>query len=125
MRNIFINEFGRLRSGWRVLLWVLAFFVVFFVLTQAVRIINVLVTRTGLTLRPASVIFDFVYRLILLLAALGAGYLCVRFLEGLPWRSLRLTLHRAWWRDLLIGSAIGFAAIVVAVAIAKLGGGLH
>ena len=125
MRNIFINEFGRLRSGWRVLLWVLAFFIVFFVLTQAVRIVNVLVTRTGLTLPPASIIFDFVYRLILLLAALGAGYLCTRFLEGLPWRSLGLTLHRAWWQDLLVGSAIGFAAIVVAVAIAKLGGGLH
>jgi membrane protease YdiL (CAAX protease family) len=125
MRNIFFNEFGRLRSGWRVVLSVLAFFVVLFVLTVAVRILYALVATTGLTLSPRSPIFDFVYRFILLLAALGAGYLCARFLEGLPWRSLGLTLHRAWWRDLLIGSVIGFAAIVVAVAIAKLGGGLH
>lgn len=125
MRNVFINEFGRLRSGWRVVLSVLAFFVVLFVLTVAVRILYALVATTGLTLPRANFIFEFVYRLILLIAALGAGYLCARFLEGLPWRSLGLTLHRAWWRDLLIGSAIGFAAIVVAVAIAKLGGGLH
>jgi len=125
MRNIFINEFGRLRSGWRVVLSVVAFLVVLFVLTVAVRILYLLVARTGLTLPRANFIFEFVYRLILVVAALGAGYLCARFLEGLPWRSLGLTLHRAWWRDLLIGSAIGFAAIVVAVAIAKLGGGLH
>jgi len=125
MRNIFINEFGRLRSGWRVVLSVVAFLVVLFVLTVAVRILYLLVARTGLTLPRANFIFEFVYRLILVVAALGAGYLCARFLEGLPWRSLGLTLHRAWWRDLLIGSAIGFAAIVVAVGIAKLGGGLH
>jgi hypothetical protein len=34
-------------------------------------------------------------------------------------------LHRRWWWDLLIGSAIGFAAILIGVAVAKLGGGLQ
>ena len=65
------------------------------------------------------------YRVSLLATALAAGYLCARVLEGLPWRSLGLTLHSGWLRDLLVGSAIGFAAIVVAVAIAMLGGGLR
>jgi membrane protease YdiL (CAAX protease family) len=46
-------------------------------------------------------------------------------LEQLPWRSLGLTLHPGWFRDLLIGSAIGFATLVVAVAIAMLGSGLR
>lgn len=125
MRNVFINEFGRLRSGWRVLLYVLAFLVVLFVLTQAVRILYALVATSGFKLPRANYISEFVYRLLLLVGALAAGYLCARFLEDLPWRCLGLTLHRGWWRDLLIGSAIGFAAIVVGVAIAKLGGGLH
>jgi membrane protease YdiL (CAAX protease family) len=73
----------------------------------------------------ADFIWDMLYRLSLLATALAAGYLCARVLEGLPWRSLGLTLHRRWWWDLLIGSAIGFAAILIGVAVAKLGGGLQ
>jgi membrane protease YdiL (CAAX protease family) len=73
----------------------------------------------------ADFIWDMLYRLSLLTTALAAGYLCARVLEGLPWRSLGLTLHRRWWWDLLIGSAIGFAAILIGVAVAKLGGGLQ
>jgi membrane protease YdiL (CAAX protease family) len=65
------------------------------------------------------------YRISLVATALVAGYLCARFLEGLPWRSLGLTLHRGWFRDLVIGSAIGFAALAVGVGISMLGGGLH
>jgi membrane protease YdiL (CAAX protease family) len=59
-----------------------------------------------------------------LAAALGAGYLCARLLEGLPWRSLGMTLHERWLRDLVIGSAIGFAALALAVGIATVAGGL-
>ena len=62
-----------------------------------------------------------VFRGALLGAALGAGYFCVRFLEGLPWRSLGLTFHPGWFRDLVFGFAIGFASLVVAVAIASRG----
>lgn len=125
MRYIFINDFGRLRSGWRVVLYILAFIAVLFLLTAAMRVLYALVTLSGLPLSHTSPVWDILYRLSLLFAALVAGYLCARVLEGLPWRSLGLTLHRGWFRDLLIGSAIGFASLLVAVAIAKLGGGLH
>ena len=36
-------------------------------------------------------------------------------LEDLPWRSLGLTFHQGWLRDLCVGFAIGFAALAVAV----------
>ena len=125
MRNVFINDFGRLRSGWRVALFTLLILAISLVLTIALRFAYAFVTTSGVALPRAAFVWDMVYRLSLLATALAAGYLCARVLEGLPWRSLGLTLHRRWWWDLLIGSALGFAAIAVAVVIAKLGGGLH
>lgn len=125
MRRLFINEFGRLRSGWRVALFILLVVAISLLLTIAIRFAYASVTASGVALPRAAFVWDMLYRVSLLVTALAAGYLCARVLEGLPWRSLGLTLHRGWWWDLLIGSAIGFAAILIAVAIAKLGGGLH
>ena len=64
-------------------------------------------------------------RLFLLLSALGAGYFCTRFLEGLPWRALGLTLHKLWYRDLIVGAAIGILTLAAAVAIGFAVGGLR
>ncbi len=125
MRKIFINDFGRLRSGWRVALFILLITAISLLLTIALRFAYAFVSTSGVALPRAAFVWDMLYRLSLLATALVAGYLCARVLEGLPWRSLGLTLHRRWWWDLLIGSAIGFAAILIAVAIAKLGGGLQ
>ena len=125
MRKLFINEFGRLRSGWRVTLFILLITAISLLLTIALRFAYAFVSTSGVALPRAAFVWDMLYRLSLLATALVAGYLCARGLEGLPWRSIGLTLHRRWWWDLLIGSAIGFAAILIAVAIAKLGGGLQ
>jgi uncharacterized protein len=125
MHKIFINEFGRLRSGWRVALFILLITAISLVLTIALRFAYAFVITSSVALPRADFIWDMLYRLSLLATALAAGYLCARVLEGLPWRSLGLTLHRRWWWDLLIGSAIGFAAILIGVAVAKLGGGLQ
>jgi uncharacterized protein len=57
-------------------------------------------------------------------AALIAGYVCTRFLEGLPWRALGLTLHKRWTWDLVVGSAIGIGSLALAALIAIVGGGL-
>lgn len=117
MREIFINEFGRLRSGWRLLIFAVAFLALTFILVTVLRVVFLLIGPGG----PDSVrqgVAELVFRVGLLGAALGAGYLCARFLEGLPWRSLGLTFHRGWLRDLLLGFVIGFVALVIAVAIA-------
>ena len=105
MREIFINDFGRLRSGWRLLIYCAAVFILLLLLTAFAS--------------------GFIFRIGLLICALGAGYICAHFLEELPWKSLGLTFHRGWLRDLLIGSAVGFASLVVAVGIAMLGSGLR
>jgi membrane protease YdiL (CAAX protease family) len=120
MREIFINEFGRLRSGWRLLIFAAAFIALIFLIETVRHPVLILVAP----LAPADTmqfIDGLTLRLALLAAALGAGYFCVRFLEGLPWRSLGLTFHSGWLRDLIFGFLIGFASLVVAVAIASRG----
>ena len=123
--NIFFNEFGRLRSGWRLGIYIFALIALWILLESGVR----LVYAVGHTLVPNSPYVGYAanlgYRLVILGAGLGAGYFCARFLERLPWRSLGLTLHNGWMRDLIIGSAIGFAALALAVGIATVAGGLR
>jgi len=125
MRKIFINDFGRLRSGWRLLIFVLVFFAILFLFATALRAAYFGLVQFGPTIPHAEFIADIIFRLTLVVAALAAGYVCVRWLEGLPWRSLGLTLHQGWLRDLVIGFVVGFASLVIAVVIATAGGGLR
>jgi membrane protease YdiL (CAAX protease family) len=124
IRRIFINDFGRLRSGWRVLIFAAAFLALFFIVITFLRVAYAIALAVAPPLR-SNFVADVIFRLSILISALGAGYLCARFLEGLPWRSLGLTRHAGWFRDLLFGCAVGFAALVVAVAIAAGANGLH
>lgn len=124
MLKIFYNRFGRLRSGWRALIFALA--------VIALSILIVVVLRGGYALLHEAGPFpnlafmpDLIFRVTMLITALGVGYLCARWLEGLPWRSLGLTFHQNWFRDLLVGFAIGFVALAIGVGIAAAGGGLR
>lgn len=123
--SIIFNKFGRLRSGWRLAIYVLAFIALWILLETFVRLLYI----AGRTFIPsysyASYFANIAYRFVVLAAGLGAGYFCVRLLENLPWRSLGLTLHRRWVRDLIVGTAIGVAAVAFAVAIATAAGGLR
>lgn len=124
LRSIFINKFGRLRSGWRVLIFVLVFIAVGFLITTALRVPYVLLHGVFPNLPYADFIENVIFRISLLATALVAAYLCVKFLEGLPWRALGLTFHDHWIRDLVVGSAIGIASLALGVGIALIGGGL-
>lgn len=125
MYRIFINDFGRLRSGWRLLIFVLALIAASIILTTILRAAYLVVLAFVPEPRFSSYALEAIFRFSSLAAALIAGYLCARFLEGLPWKSLGLTLHEGWLRDLILGSLIGFSTLVVAVAIAVGGGGLR
>jgi membrane protease YdiL (CAAX protease family) len=121
MRKIFLNDVGRLRSGWRVLIFVLAFIAMAFLIATVLRAGYAIVTAFAPQVPHSGFIAEVIFRTGLLGAALGAGYLCTKFLEGLPWRSLGLTFHTGWFRDLSIGFAVGFGSLVIAVAIASRG----
>ena len=122
--KIFFNEFGRLRSGWRLVLYFFAFIAASLLFVSLER--GAFVAGRGVVSLPHPEFFaELVYRFSILAAALAAGYLCARLLEALPWRSLGMTLHEGWLRDLVIGLAIGFAALALAVGIATVPGGLR
>ena len=124
LHQLFFNNARRLRSGWRLAIFVGLFIALMFVATVALRVVYALAFNLAPTMRTPDHLEDLVFRLIFLGAALGAGYICARVLEDLPWRSLGLTLHPKWLRDLIVGSVIGVGTLVIATAIAFAAGGL-
>jgi uncharacterized protein len=118
-RTLLINHHGRLRSGWRVLVFA-------FVFIAAITAFDVVLYRVDLSALPhGDFILEIVRRGLLLASALAAGYICCWFLESLPWRSLGLTFHRGWFRDFAIGTAIGALTLSFAVLVATALGGLR
>lgn len=125
LRQIFINSAGRLRSGWRVLIFILVYFALLFLLSTLVRVGYAVGLRIAPGRSLGAFAEDLIFRLILLASALLAGFLCTRWLERLPWRALGLTLHAHWRRDFVIGSLIGIASLALATTIAAAAGGLR
>lgn len=103
-----------------MVLFVGAFIALTFLIATVLRVVFVFTGLDGPS-RVSQFVAELIFRTGLLAGALGAGYVCARFLEGLPWRSLGLTFHAGWLRDLVLGFVIGFASLVVAVAIASRG----
>jgi uncharacterized protein len=124
LQSVFINKFGRLRSGWRLAFYVFALIALSFLLASILRL-AFFIGRSFVSIPHASYFAKAMFRFTELATALGAGYFCARVLEGLPWRSLGLTLHKGWVRDLIIGSVVGFAGLAFGVGIAAAGGALR
>ncbi|HSE33724.1 MAG TPA: type II CAAX endopeptidase family protein [Pyrinomonadaceae bacterium] len=125
LHQIFFNEYGRLRSGFRLLIFTAVFIFFSILLTEAVRLGYALLHNYFPSGRFASFFQNLFFRFSLVATALIAGYVCTRFLEGLPWRSLGLTLHAKWVRDLIVGSLVGIASLAMGVGVAATGGGLN
>jgi len=118
LRTPFINDVGRLRSGWRIVIFIVVFL-------SAIKISDLMVLRINWGGIPhGHQLLDLFARIFLLLSSLVAGYLCSRIIEDLPWRSLGLAFTTRWFYDLVVGSIIGFLSLCLAVAIAAAAGGL-
>lgn len=122
--DIFFNEVGRLRSGWRLAVFGGAIFIVVGALSIILALILVMsYGQEGAELflkgRWGFVIQEF----ILLVSAVGIGYACQKLFEDLPLRALGWTRHPRWLRDWLIGSLSGAATLIFATLIASAFGG--
>ena len=124
LKQVFINPVGRLRSGWRLLIFALLFLFLSILLGVVGGLASRLTTQFAPSRPVAHYLENFIIRIVLLVASLLAGYICTRWLEGLPWRALGLWFHARWVRDFLVGSVIGLASLALATAIATAGGGL-
>ncbi len=124
LQEIFLNRVGRLRSGWRLGIFALLLYLGFkltIALTETVFIFL-------LGSQAPSVLsgnWGFIVQgFILLVPATLIGWACGKFLEDLPPRALGWGFTRGWLKDLLFGSLIGVASLLVATMIATLPGGL-
>jgi membrane protease YdiL (CAAX protease family) len=124
LKQVFINPVGRLRSGWRLLIFVFAFGCLLFLLGTGVRVAYAAALHLVPGRSLGSYFENLVFRLVFLVAALGAGFICTRRLEGLPWRALGLSPHAGWLSDFFAGSVIGIASLALAAGLATAGGGL-
>jgi uncharacterized protein len=119
---LFINNVGRLRSGWRLLIFTVLFFLTLSLAAFAIAWVVFTFPRPHGLL--AGIWGHVAQQSLVLVLAVGIGWLCARSLEGLPFRAMGWSPHEGWFRDLLIGSCAGLLSLSLAVAIASLGGGL-
>jgi CAAX protease family protein len=122
---LFLNSAGRVRSGWRLIIFAGAYMAALYLIGSILRVFYAIVFNVAPAFEHGEYLQNLVYRLNLLAAALISAYLCTRWLEGLPWRALGLSFYEGWLRDLIVGSGIGIITLAVATAIATIGGGLR
>lgn len=118
LSDIFVNDAGRLRSGWR-----LAFFALFFLISVTLlEGVTYIFTRLALGDGAENFLISswgyILQGFILFISGLAVGWACCRFLESLPLKSLGWSLHQGWLRDLLWGSLIGVLSLLLATAFA-------
>jgi membrane protease YdiL (CAAX protease family) len=125
MSDFFYNDAGRLRSVWRVAVFVAAYSVAMNALFLAAEF--------GLALVLPRETFDWlllrsgwayvIQSLILFAPAALVGWGCAVGLEELPWRSLGWAPHKGWLRDALAGTFGGGLAVCVAALAGLAAGG--
>ena len=120
--EIFINQNQRLRSGWRFLVFLLAF--VFFAGLIG-SIVKLTISQLGMEYSLGGFLFLSLERFVSLAIAILLGWLCGKYLEDLPFRALGAWFTRYWLKDLILGFLGGALTLVFAVSIAIGFGGLR
>ena len=118
--ELFINHAGRLRSGWRLLVFLLGFSFTAMFFGAVVREI---LYRLPIGFEKNSLL-GFIYpNFVLLTVSVFVGWLCERFLENLPFRALGCWFTKNWLKDLGVGLFLGAISILFAALIGTIFGG--
>lgn len=120
-REFFFNQFGRLRSGWRFVLFLLLFA---FLGTLFGYIAEVFFKTLAVDYSAGSVLYLLGNGLVSFVVALFVGWLCGKYLESLPFRALGCWFTKNWFKDLGLGLILGALTLAFAVLIAVIFGGL-
>jgi membrane protease YdiL (CAAX protease family) len=115
--EIFINEYGLVRSGWRFTIFFLALFLLLGVLGA---VVGAILYALPIGFSDKSLLGFLVPQLVLLTLAITLGWLCGKYLEALPFRALGTWFTKNWLKDFLLGllfgaGSIGFAALALAL----------
>lgn len=121
--DIIFNEFGRVRSGFRFILFLTAFIVLSIAVTLMIFGVAERVTgnaraflgsRTGMLITSATSLF----------LATTLGWAFGKVLENLPLKALGWVFNRTWLKDFAIGMILGVLTISIAVVLAMPSGGI-
>src|SRR5215470_13633642 len=121
LRSIFINEFGRLRSGWRFTIFLLLFIFFSLLFGLAAALASSLL---AIDLEHHRALFLTLNGAVSLIPAIGLGWLCGWLFEGLPFRALGCWFTQGWLKHLGLGCILGGVTLGLAVLIAFAFGGL-
>lgn len=122
VRWIFLDSRGNLRSGWRFAVFS-ALFVVAAMMIGGVGV--ALLSLLSVPLGPGTPGYILANGLLMLIPALLIGWLCGKYLEGLPFRALGASFTSGWLRNLVAGILFGAGTLAFAVLIAFMFGGLR
>jgi membrane protease YdiL (CAAX protease family) len=122
--DIFLNRAGRLRSGWRLAAFSALFLIFVSLALEFLRILWDYMPAAAAEFLEGNGGFVVMSVFLMIVPATLIGWVCCKFIEDLPPRSLGWALHRGWAKNLLFGSLVGALSLVLAVAIAAAPGGL-
>jgi len=121
-KSLFLDGHGRLRSGYRFLI----FFLSFLILASILGGLSVpILESSGVPTATGTGGDILINCLVALFPALLLGWLWGKLLEGLPFRALGVSFTNGWFRNLVLGGIIGGATLSLAVLIAFAFGGLR
>lgn len=108
--NVFVNPKRQLRSGWRIMIWIVFFFIACF----PVALLNPIIVAAfgkGAPLTEAAIKFAVT------VAAVVVSLILLTYLDKRPFASMGLTIHRRALSELGKGLAVGFGMLCLAVGI--------
>jgi len=94
LRSIFVNRHDEIRSGWKILMYLLLTTVVTLLLVAPFMILKLRIA----ILEP----------LIVLISALAAAYVMTRYVNRKPFTAIGLSFHPATFKEFGIGCLLGF-----------------
>ncbi len=122
IHSILFDQHGRVRSGFRVAVFLTLFLGIGVLLSIAVatiiRALNIGVGESSLLVTSAS-------SFVLIFSAIFCGWLCGKWFEDLPFRAIGVWFTKGWLKHLVYGSVLGAIFFCIAVLIAVLFGGLR
>src|SRR5436190_5855240 len=112
--NFFKDRDGHLRSGWRLVIFCVAFLICLQV-TQSILILPVALVLHGSLIRVNETVWSVISgHGALLFSSLIVGWGCGWLLEDLPFTALGCSPHRGWLKNFLVGSLLGAASLFLA-----------
>jgi membrane protease YdiL (CAAX protease family) len=121
IRSAFFNETGHIRSGWRFAIFCVGFLSVAMLVGGFASAVVILLGSSAADSWAGTLATAFT----VLTGALLVGWLCGKYLEGLPFRALGAWFTKGWLRNLTSGILFGGGTLAFAVLMAFALGGLR